>query len=68
MVFPQAKQCYMGDVGNDADAALNQVANDKGVTRFMKGIVDRVTSPREDYAYRIKYVVAIAFALTYYMI
>ena len=37
----------MGDVGDDLDAALNQVANDRGTMMFMKGIVDRVTSERE---------------------
>jgi len=35
----------MGDVGADKDAALNQVAKDRGMMKFMKGIVDRVTSP-----------------------
>jgi len=44
MVFPQAKKCFMGDVGADKEAALNQVANDRGMMKFMKGIVDRVTS------------------------
>jgi len=46
MVFPQAKHCFMGDVGKDEDAALNQVAKDRGMMKFMKGIVDRVTSPK----------------------
>jgi len=46
MVFPQAKECFMGDVGDDRKAALNQIARDRGMMKFMKGIVDRVTSPR----------------------
>ena len=38
----------MGNVGNDEDAALNQVAKDRGMMKFMKGIVDRVTSPKDE--------------------
>jgi len=35
LVLPQASNCFMGDVEDDEDAALNQVSRDGGMMTFM---------------------------------
>lgn len=48
LVLPQAINCFMGDVPDDEDAALNQVDRTGGMMTFMSGIFERVISDKTD--------------------
>lgn len=48
LVLPQATNCFMGDVGDDDEAALNQVSRNGGMMKFMEGIFHTVIEDRTD--------------------